>query len=217
MSKERAEEKIYSPGQAKVLFDYWPKETRFFIVGGPADANEAQTVKARFPEVTCLGFEPNPSFLEEQKGRLSFPGNIYPYALWDSNMPMPLNVCGRLGRGSKLCCQSFGIVTQVVEEDKKREDGINVEARTLDSLSSELGPWEDIVLWLDIEFSELRALQGARELLSSTLLVNLEITNISSNLVKYEELMRSYNLVAVRQWNTHMQPDRADVIFKKRK
>ena len=193
---------IYAPEQARAIYKYWPREARYFIVGGPADANEAQTIKGKFPKTVCVGFEPNKELFDIQKNDLDFPGKLFPYALWNTDTELEIKVpLGniRAGRVSKS------------ENPMKN----TICGRSLDSLSQELGPWENVVIWLDIEGSEIRALVGAHKLLKTTLLLNLEVYGISENLSKFTRLLYSYGFKEIHRWNIQNNGERADIIFRK--
>lgn len=74
----------YSPGQAYRLRTYLRKAPSWFILGGPADADEAQVVHRVWPTCKIVACEPNPEMLQYQKGN-DFPasGILLPYALSD--------------------------------------------------------------------------------------------------------------------------------------
>ena len=47
----------YKPQQAREILDhFWPKGVEWFVVGGTSDALEGQVVKAKHPNVECIGF-----------------------------------------------------------------------------------------------------------------------------------------------------------------
>lgn len=194
---------IYRPGQASILFDVWPKEAEWFIIGGPSDANEAQTVFAQYPSLSFVGFEPLLAMLFKQS-EMGFPGYLYPYALWDQNTNLELSTPKGNPRSSSVCR----------DLNKFEPSAVTVEARTLDSLSEELGPWENIVLWLDIEHAELEALRGAKKLLEKVLLVNVEV--FKPHLYQpIADLLEPYGLVEIKSWNEKSMPGMRDVIFGK--
>lgn len=195
---------MYAPDQAKVLFKHWTSKIEYFIVGGVSYANEAQTINKEFPDVECIGFEPCPETFGSQSNELAFPGKLYPYALWYENVTKDLYLMGKNGRMSRIC----GPRPSNIEIDK-----LSVTARTLDSLSEELGPWSNIALWLDIEFAEEAALQGATDLLERTLLINIEVNNSERELPKFSSLLNPHGIYLAETWNTDKMPDRVDAIF----
>lgn len=200
---------IYNPGQAAMLFksSIWPDKTvEWFVIGGPADANEALTIVKKYPDIKCIGFEPNKTMFDYQI-KSEFPGELLRYALWKENGEMifqephgEISHCGGLIR----------------DYDEASCDKYTVETRTLDSLSEEFGPWRNSVLWLDIERSEMQALEGAHKILNngSILLLNLEVMEMSINLDPIKELLGSYGYKLVKKWNTNSNPDMCDAIFR---
>jgi FkbM family methyltransferase len=160
--------------QAQVLFDYWTDDIKWFVVGGTADGDEAQTVAARYPEVKCIGFEPNMDFVKQQNEKLKFPGEVYPCALWsDNELRMLITPQGATPRSASV----YPFIERP-DMGGKWTPGITktVPARALDSLSWEYGPFENVALWIDIEGAELEALLGASQLLQNRQikLINLE-------------------------------------------
>lgn len=194
---------VYQKDQAKVLFPYWPAQAEWFIVGGTADAYEGQTIKQAYPNVNCIGFEPMTAMRQRQEA-LQFPGLLLPYALWDKDgEEIPLT-----GEGANL--RSYSIAAHHPEATADVAT-----TRTLDSLSAEYGPFNNAVLWLDIEHAELQALHGADSLLTNhqILLVNVETLTEQEydSIVKYLH-RRGYHLKHV--WNTGGEPrGRRECIF----
>ena len=201
-------EEIYAPGQAEVLFKFWPDKADWFIVGGPADGNEAQTIHERYPKVKCIGFEPNPVMFYKQSV-LDFPGQLHRYALWSHSTELRLNTPKEGDNADRMSsvCRNF--------RDKSILCSHKVSGRSLDSLSAELGPFTNMVLWLDIEFAELQALRGAVDLLQrgQILLVNLEA--FANTLPGIECYLAQYGLQEVDRWNGGITEGRYDVVFKK--
>ncbi len=198
---------IYSPGQAKILFQFWHPSIEWFVIGGPADANEAQTVKAKYPAVQCVAIEPNAAFIKRQ-AELGFEGTLYEGALYDEDKEVILCVPLKHPRGSTLNVLRTPSDSSV--------ETVAVSGRTLDSLSKDLGPFNNCCLWLDIEGSEKRALKGAKELLESgnVLLVNIEMYHKPANYLI--DFMCQYGLEVVETWNTGALVDVRDVIFRKK-
>lgn len=195
---------IYSPGQAKVLFDVWPEGVEWFVIGGPADANEAQTIHNQFPGIKCIGFEPHPILLQKQI-ELAFPGIVYPYALMSEDGSVDFKML--IGKdNSSSVCRDLGDNCNIIE----------VKTRSLDSLSEEFGPFTNIVLWIDIEHAELECLKGAKRLLESgqILMVNVEVFK-EYMYQPIADYLAQYGLVEVKRWNEGVMPGMSDVIFKR--
>jgi FkbM family methyltransferase len=186
-------------GQAKVLFDYWPTQTEWFVVGGPANWDEAQTVHAEYLHVKCIGFEPNLDFVEAQNEELEFPGIVHNCALWSSEEKRSLiTPQGSTHMSSSICrknpCPDVG---EWIEGES-----VSIQTRTLDLLSREFGPFRNAVLWLDIEYAELEALKGATDLLESgsILLINLE-SFAHLDFPEVNRLLSRYGFVLQKVWN----------------
>lgn len=206
--------------QVDVLMPWWPRDVGWFVIGGPADENEAQAVAERFPGIRCVGFEPLEEYRTAQiagspllRTDRPFPGAVHPFALWDVDgvdlelvVPNGRYKCASVARPNPS--PDLGTF-----DDRNRRA---VRARTLDSLSDEFGPFDRAVLWLDIEFAELAALRGARKLLDRTLLVNLE-TYDHLNLPAVEALLREHGLFRRLRYNEGQTPgkDAQDYVFSK--
>jgi FkbM family methyltransferase len=137
---------VYRPGQARRMFPYL-KDPEWLLLGGPADADEAQCFAARYPGIKIVAVEPDPRMVRWQKEN-GFPaGTLVEAALWDSCGADEI-VLTEGGRRSSMIRPVTG-------------ERVPVKTVTLDSLSAELGPFTRAVLWLDVEGAERRALAGA--------------------------------------------------------
>lgn len=199
--------------QVSSLFDLWPAAAEWFLVGGTAGDLEAQAVKEAYPSVQCAGFEPNPEFREQQQV-LGFPGTVHPVALWhnETDRLVLSYPAGRAVVGS-VCRPYPSPDLERIRSDRH----VPATPRTLDSLSAEFGPWNNVVLWLDIEWAEVQALEGAKELLRRTLLANVE-TFHHRNLPAVCRLMYAAGLELVRVWNVgeSATKDAQDYVFVRR-
>ena len=198
--------KVYARNQAKVLFPYWPDKVDWFVVGGVANGNEAQTIHEKYPDVKCVGFEPNPVMRENAAP--NFPGTTYPYALWETNGSMNLVVPNHRDISSSLC-------RDFVKQDQHEKH--NVPTYTLDTLSEELGPFTNSVLWIDIEWAELPALKGATNLLTNHIqLINLEVMTVQQRkeITKY---LAGFGFKEVHRWGHGNWGNfqKWDLVFKK--
>lgn len=153
----------YNPGQVAEIYPYLARVPGWFVIGGPADADEAQCLKETYPAVQVLGIEPCEEMRDYQRSH-DFPGPIVAAALRDrGGSDIQFRMLGR--RSSSEWEPSLtSAITRMVP------------ATTLDFLDYLYGPFMDAVLWLDIEGSEYLALKGAGNLLSSgrVQLVNIE-------------------------------------------
>ena len=159
----------YKPDQLGSVMPYVRKDATWFLLGGPADANEAQMMHKIRPRMHIIGFEPNVVMYDIQKAQ-GFPGLLLPVALWSSTTTLRLGTPNQSSdflqkhRSSSVC--KFTDPVEYYE----------VAADTLDSLSAIHGPFVNAVLWIDIESAELEALRGAEGLLSGRHIrtINLE-------------------------------------------
>lgn len=204
----------FADNQAEILFEYWPEGIKQFIVGGPANSNEAQTIHNKFPNVKCIGFEPNPHFVWEQNGQLKFPGKVHEYALWSEDTELTLMTPEKATARSSSVCRPNPAPD--MRGEYKPGSSYQVQGRSLDSLSEEFGPFEDAVLWIDIEYAEIPCLKGAAKLLSEgkIKLINLE-TFSHLYLPEVNRILTGYGFMLQKIWNigTDAQRDAQDVIY----
>ncbi len=210
----------YNPRRpASILFDYWPESVEWFIVGGPADVNDAQTIHRQYPDVKCIGFEPNPDYVQKQMTDLEFPGTVHEFALWSENKELTLTTPKKAtAQGASICRPNPAPDMSGQYPGGKYEDGISyqVQGRTLDSLSEEFGPFDNAVLWIDIEYAEIDALKGAAKLLSERRikLINAE-TFAHLMFPTLNRMLTEYGFMLQKVWNmgTLVERDAQDVIY----
>ena len=200
---------IYNPGQADMLFNdrIWPDTpVEWFVIGGPADANEAQTIVKTHPDIECIGFEPNNTMYDYQI-KTKFPGKLYRSALWNKDGYMTFQE----PHGEASHCG--GLIRDYEDEDAIK---YTVLASSLDSLSDEIGPWKNSILWLDIERAEMQALEGATKMLArgDVLLINLEVMEMSVNLPLFRDFLEPFRFKSIHKWNLNSNPDMCDAIFR---
>ncbi len=192
---------VYSPGQVRHIFKWWPTNAKWFVLGGPADGDEAQVVKQTYPHVQCIGYEPNPVLHAKQRA-MNFPGVLHSLALWSKPCTLELDVPIDAGPRSGSVCRDMGD-TQVHKH--------KVLTTTLD-YALWLHGCEDIVLWLDCEEAELEILAGGKEFLKRTLLLNLEASN-PRRLNDYDELLVPQGFKRLDCWNTNSLPGLCDALY----
>ena len=189
---------VYSPGQVRVLFPHVNFRPKWFVLGGPANGDEAQVFCKEFPGCTALGIEPMRQFREFQKDR-DFPGTLV-----------------RAGLG-----ETFGpaeITTPVMFKDEIRASFVrHIEGHkqrtwltTVDTLDKQFGPFEDAVLWLDIEGMELPALKGADETLKrrgSIKLINVEVMpdERPNDLGDIDRFLTNHGFWMIHEWDWQME------------
>lgn len=129
--------------------------------------SEYETYKTLFPDMTLYGCEPH---LEEYQGLLPhFKGQLWNIAISNITGSRPI-FKSKLGQGGS---SFYGHGISVTQE---------VETWTLDQFDKACGCPEKILLWMDIEDSELDALQSGINLLKSGRIewINLESRNVPS-------------------------------------
>ncbi len=194
----------YEAGQASILFDYWPKGAEYFIVAGPADGDEAQTVRRKYPDIHCVGFEPNPDFCKTQHDA-GFPSNLYQIALWNRETTLTLRV-------PILNPRSGSVVVGDFQGDYVATE---VRASSLDRLSGELGPFKKCVIWMDVEYSEYIVLQGMSDLLDRGEILMINLETFDNLLPDISDYLNKFDLYERHRWNQKSVGGRSDVIFTK--
>lgn len=162
---------IYCPGQVANIFPYIDFVPEWFLLGGPADGDEAQVFHAKYPQAQAIGWEPNPALYDYQL-EAGFPGILRKCALWSDTHDVGVGVL-RLGESPDE--QQRNRTSSLVRA--YTHAGYQAELATLDQMERIHGPFLNAVLWLDIEGSELAALQGGTKLLArgTVRLINLEV------------------------------------------
>lgn len=172
MNKSNSEPVYYNPGQVERIFQYC-RAPDCFLLGGPADGNEGQVFKQRYPDTLIIGVEPNPEMAEFQMNH-GFPGVIWPNALWDRcNINIDLTV-----RDNR--CGSLVNYAGIVDD---RDRHYITRTITIDEILSQYPQRQSVVVWIDIEGAEECAIMGAdismRE--SRIKLWNVEVNNTNKD------------------------------------
>lgn len=205
---------IYEQGQVRHVFPFVRHGTEWFIIGGPADANEAQIFCREFHGVKAVGFEPNKTSLQRQR-EMDFPGDLHPYALWSERTTMTISVpSGEWPHDSHQPHRMASVLRPFNDCSETYE----VECRTLDDLSDEFGPFTNAFLWIDIEESELECVKGASRLLASgdIYAVNAEVLEFAEADIVNE--LAKHGFKEVHRWNTRTVSEGrrlSDVVFVK--
>lgn len=182
---------VYQSGQVKSIFPYVHPGIKHFVLGGPADGDEAQVFHEEFPDVSIHGFEPNQGFFDYQLSH-DFPGSLRQAALAEAPGKLPFYIMGeKEGRSSRLVAS--------------HTPAYEVDVVTIDSL----GLNEPTVLWLDIERAELRALQGASRMLSHGLIDVVLLEVLPDTETPVVQFLRQYNIFEVERVNVHGRYDDA--------
>lgn len=207
--------KIYEPGQVKSIFRHLSHDVGLFLLGGPADGNEAQVFHEHYPDVKIVGCEPNRGYFLHQS-ELKFPGTLLPLALWDCTTELPFYLLGEgEGRSSRL----------IVDDPGNNRCLYQVKTTTIDRLIDRfLPPKKSSALWLDIERSELTALKGAEKSLSDRRISLALVEIVEENMPEMVSFLERYGLVEAERVNVHSTIDnvgttihnRFDAIFIRR-
>jgi FkbM family methyltransferase len=199
---------FYSPGQLAVIFPYVDLEPQFepkwLLLGGPADGNEAETATLKWPGIRCIGVEPNPAAYKWQM----------------ENCPCWGKSRNRLIEGA--LDQKLGTISIYHSRDEAEEARRNarrvpdnttmggyqvtqVPTYTWDYLDSIYGPFEDAVMWMDIEMMEYPALLGAKTLLARNAirLINVEmhVKHAEAECLGIDKMLRAHEFKIVGEHN----------------
>lgn len=209
--------KVYEPGQVKHLLNHLPEEPDWFLLGGPADACEAQDVRARWPSVCIAAFEPNPFMYNIQVAR-GFPGLILPVALWDEPSELTMK---RIAHADVEGLEWNEAQSQRSAAIGKFSDGREwkVKAETLDRLSEVHGPFTKIALWLDIESAEIHALRGAENLFRHGQVLAVNTEQFVEEEPAIVAFLASHGLHEVHRWNRNKVGNRewCNAVYARRK
>ena len=176
------------PGQAKHHVIPFLKFTpRWFIDCGPGSGAEAEEIREKWPEVSILGLDPSPIGFEAAS--ILFPA--------DENSRL-LNV----GVWEHDCRLALRKPDDLLHSTFRELPGKTVEvtARSLDSLDKEFGPFDNALLWIDIEGSEERALLGAKELMERGAIkaINIEVNSTTAEVL--HPLLTRYGFSKLRTY-----------------
>jgi len=120
-----------------------------------------------YPSMKIIGFEPHPVRFA---GLISkFNGILMPYAIWDKNEKIKMYSSKQNApKNDAPSCFAFG----------NRDKEVMVEARQLDWFYDYIKEFKNILLWIDIEGAELKALNGATKILNNIKYINIEVCEI---------------------------------------
>lgn len=182
----------YNPHQLEHVVRWLPREPRWLVLGGPSQADEAQTAKRLWPAIEVIAFEPVER-MREWQARHGFLGRMIPRALWHEETEVEMwGIDGPTG-------------SSVLPLPNGARLPDRVRTTTLDIAERQFGPFEDALLWLDIEGAELEALQGGRELLASgrVLLINVETCDRELGArAAIGELLKGCGYHCAERWNS---------------
>ena len=151
-------------------------QTLFNIGVGPRQHNEAQHFRELWPKINIIGLEPNvDTFLDIIT---DYPGKLYPWGVWSIPTIKKLKTVTKApGKSSILTPHKEwrGRWSYTAKECKI----VPISCVTLDQLDESMNFPKNIFLWMDIEGSELEAINGGNSLLSSGRVkwINIEISH----------------------------------------
>jgi hypothetical protein len=191
---------FYSPGQLSVIYPFLNRVPKWLLLGGPADANEAQTAIAKWPDIRVIGVELNPDAVDFQLANGWPVGHpLLHAALSDTNDPVHVINPGSTLRHGKV------FLLETTEVGAKPEENPSCPGVTWNWLDKIYGPFREAVLWLDIEHSEYKALLGARDVLArgDIILADIEIMGelTGEEVRRVDSLMAQYDFKVVKDWN----------------
>lgn len=142
---------------------YLKKEPAALYDIGVGDKTEWKNLKEQYPFLRVYGCEPNHTLYDKLID--IFPGSLAPLAVGSEAGPKTLYI----PEGKPMSASLYKT------EDTERE--FRVAVITLDQFDLWAAEQQDIILWLDIEGSELSALKSGMRLLRSgrILAINLEV------------------------------------------
>lgn len=172
---------------------------------GVGPKTEWRTLTELYPRMRLCGCEPNPAMYEKLL-RLKFPGLLAKVAIAEEDGERELHV------DPKALNSSFFPTAAAKTK---------VKCWTLDRFDEEMGQPDRVLLWMDIEGSELAALRGGPKLLSSGRVrwINLEERRHDRHLLvdgwadphEIRKLLEGYGYRRVRAYNVH--PTHQDAIY----
>jgi FkbM family methyltransferase len=147
---------------AKLLVDKGINLKTMYNFGvGQYPHQEASLVSDMIPGIKIYGLEPNPITYFDRLD--DYPGVLLPLGVWSKEKILKLQMTSDHGRSSYLDPES----TWKTENKVTIEHEVDTLCKTIDNLDTLFGSPENIILWMDIEGSELEALKGAHKLLES--------------------------------------------------
>jgi FkbM family methyltransferase len=128
-------------------------EPRTVIVGGVGrSCQDVHQMLHYWPEARFVGVEPLREHIRFLRSRRLFPGDLIQAALWSEAGKSQLHCNYEPDQRASL----YGLVSTIPGEIVRKTSLI-----TLEDLHKRTGPWEEpVLLWLDVEGSELEALKG---------------------------------------------------------
>jgi len=131
---------------------------------GVGPKSEYLSLASVYPNMKIVGFEPHPfRFISVLR---KFNGLLLPYAIWDKNETVEIySNTEEAAMFDPPSCFRYN----------DSQVSVSMEAKTLDWVLDYMGDFKNILLWMDIEGAELKALQGAPKTLDRVKYINVEL------------------------------------------
>ena len=199
MTKEPKNRKLrHLPLQAREHFiPYIQFQPKWLLSCGPANGEEYLAIRKHWPGIRLLGLEPSPVGYAYALKQWPADGILLQVAVWDRDETVTLHKAHDLMHGT--CFVDFD---HILADDLTGDSGdsIQVPARSLDSLDAEYGPFAEAILWLDVEGSERRALEGATWLIARGAIRAVNIEMRPQYATDFQRLFESWGFVSVRRY-----------------
>lgn len=148
------------------VFKAYQREPKVIVLAGLHTGESAVKYLEIFPNAKIYGFEPDIANYQNSKVRLSHFGNqviVFPYALASTNGAIELNINSNDATHSIYKIGSVELWDSYVYKVESRQ----VEAISIDNISTTYAIDNIDILHLDIQGGELGALQGCSNMLES--------------------------------------------------
>jgi len=164
------------------LIDY---NNSFYIIDiGAYNGGTSLYFRKEFPNNPIVAFEPNPKMLEQNKNTLlNQKIEILPYAVSDDAGYIQFNITNFAPSASIMQPDDKSNIFKVTEK-------VTIQSITLDEVFLKKNQPDILLLKIDIQGAELKALKGSIKTLQKTRLIIIEMSNheIYKNSCKYYEI-----------------------------
>lgn len=195
----------YNPGQLNEIVPFISQPPTWLILGGPADADEAQTAIKVWPDIKVIGVEPNPQWIAWQYAN-GWPvgAPLIQAALAEQQGTALLQLPHHNHRSSSLL--PLDTLQELWPFGPTQATNRTAQTTTLDYLDAIYGPFSNALLWLDIEGCELEALRGGMSLFQRGAITTVNVEMIARR-ADYNDLIHQFlsgqGFQLVHVWNEH--------------
>lgn len=178
---------------------------------GVGPKSEYDTIKSKFKNISFFGTEPNPDFFDVLREK--FPGQLLDYAISEKG--------GESLVDFHLHPENIMASGIIPYDDGKDASPKRIKSITLDEFDSRCGTQEGVLIWMDIEGYELKALESGRALLASgrVQLLNLEVRSkwngkdAGCTEMEIDEFLSTYGYTKVFSYNHYRSSHHHDSIY----